>query len=136
MDDVEMAAQAGACHLELGLVPSARQSLESAVGLLAATAPHRVRDRIHYLSRLARCHIREREVEQGCRVATEALQLSQAVASARVAGKLAEFDEEVSGFTALAPVHGFREMFHQVMSVRVSFLKGRACGEHPGRQPA
>ncbi|MEY9861532.1 transcriptional regulator with XRE-family HTH domain/tetratricopeptide (TPR) repeat protein [Catenulispora sp. GAS73] len=102
VDAVEVAAQEGACYLGLGRAKEAETVLAGALTLLDEQAPHRVRDRVHYLSRLAKAHLLRPDVEQACFVATEALELSAAIGSARVAERLGEFRE------ALAPFAGTR----------------------------
>jgi hypothetical protein len=87
------------------------ESLTTAIGLIEARTPRRIRDRVHYLSRLAKCHLAERDLEQACSRATEALTLSEAIGSARVAERLREFDEALEPFGEVAPAQQFRELF-------------------------
>ncbi len=75
VDLVEITAQAGACYLDLGMTDDAATALTDAVALLKQCTPHRVRDQVHYLSRLAKCHLRAGEIEQACQTATDALLL-------------------------------------------------------------
>jgi len=56
VDGGELAAQEGACYLDLGLADQARTALRTALNLVDAAGGHRVRDRVHYLTRLAKCH--------------------------------------------------------------------------------
>ena len=111
VDAVEFAAQEGACYLELGMISESIKSLTTAIGLIEARTPHRIRDRVHYLSRLAKCHLAERDLEQACSRATEALTLSEAIDSARVAERLREFNDALEPFGEVAPAREFRELF-------------------------
>lgn len=85
--------------------------LTRALDLLAQKAPHRVRDRVHYLVRLARCHLLQREVERACDVATEAAALSDAIGSARVVERLGEFHVALDPFAASKLARDFREFY-------------------------
>jgi hypothetical protein len=111
VDEIEVAAQEGACYLDLSLVREAAVSLRRAVELLERDAPRRVRDRVHYLSRLAKCYLAEREVEQACATADDALTLSRAIGSARVIERLSEFNEALAPFEDNHEAHEFRERF-------------------------
>ena len=57
MDDIEVAAQQGACYLELGMADEAENALKTAINLIKTRAPNRIRDHVHYLSRLAKCYL-------------------------------------------------------------------------------
>ncbi|MFL6116201.1 MAG: DNA-binding protein, partial [Catenulispora sp.] len=111
VDGVEVAAQEGACYLGLGRARDAEAALASALELLDEQAPHRVRDRVHYLSRLAKAHLLVPDVEQACDVATEALNLSEAIGSARVVERLSEFRSALSPFADTRPAREFEERF-------------------------
>lgn len=111
VDEIEVFAQEGACYLDLSLTGEAAASLRHAVELLERRAPHRVRDRVHYLSRLAKCHLVEREVEQACVTAEQALTLSRAIGSARVIERLSEFNDALVPYDDNASAHEFRERF-------------------------
>lgn len=111
VDLVEVAAQEGACYLDLGMTEAAAASLTEAIGLLEQRAPHRVRDRVHYLSRLAKTHLKAGDVDQACQTATTALALSEAIGSARVAQRLGEFAKNLAPFGALDAARDFRERF-------------------------
>ncbi len=111
VDEIEVAAQEGACYLDLLLTGEAAASLRHAVELLECHAPHRVRDRVHYLSRLAKCYLAEREVEQACETADHALTLSRAIGSARVVERLSEFNEALAPFNENRDAQEFRERF-------------------------
>lgn len=113
VDDVEVTAQEGACYLGLGRAREAETVLSGAVALLDEQAPHRVRDRVHYLSRLAKAHLLRPDVEQACSIATEALELSAAIGSARVAERLGEFREALAPFADTRPGREFEERFRQ-----------------------
>jgi hypothetical protein len=111
VDAAELAAQEGACYLDLGMTREGIESLTTAIGLLEARTPRRIRDRVHYLSRLAKCHLAERDLEQACSRATEALTLSEAIDSARVAERLREFNDALEPFGEVGPARQFRELF-------------------------
>jgi len=98
VDDIELAAQEGACYLELRMARQARSSLQRAIRLLATKAPHRRRDRVHYLSRLAKCYLLEYDVEAACHTATQALDLATTIGSARVTERLREFRDALQPF--------------------------------------
>jgi hypothetical protein len=111
VDLVEVTAQAGACHLDLGMTDDAAATLAEAVTLLERRAPHRVRDRVHYLARLAACQLTAGEVDQACQTAAEAAALGDAVGSSRVAGRLAAFAGRLAPFAAVPAARDFRERF-------------------------
>jgi tetratricopeptide (TPR) repeat protein len=111
VDAAELAAQEGACYLDLGMIGEGIESLTTAIGLIEARTPRRIRDRVHYLSRLAKCHLAERDLEQACSRATEALTLSEAIDSARVAERLREFNDALEPFGEVGPARQFRELF-------------------------
>jgi tetratricopeptide (TPR) repeat protein len=122
VDDIEVAAQEGACYLDLHMVTEACAALTRALDLLAPKTPHRVRDRVHYLVRLARCYLLQREVERACEVATEAVELSEAIGSARVIERLGEFHVALDPFAASKPVRDFQELYAGVMAQRSSMI--------------
>jgi hypothetical protein len=111
VDAAELAAQEGACYLDLGMTKEGIESLTTAIGLIEVRTPRRIRDRVHYLSRLAKCHLAERDLEQACSRATEALTLSEAIDSARVAERLREFNDALEPFGEVGPARQFRELF-------------------------
>ncbi|MGH3773160.1 MAG: hypothetical protein ACRDRW_17495, partial [Pseudonocardiaceae bacterium] len=86
----------------------------------AQKAPHRVRDRVHYLVRLARCYLLQREVERACEVATEAAALSEAIGSARVVERLREFHGALDPFAASKPAIDFHELYASTVAQRLS----------------
>ncbi len=120
VDEVEITAQAGACYLDLGMTTEAGAALTRALGLLAQKAPHRIRDRVHYLVRLARCYLLQREVERACEIAAEALALSEAIGSARVIERLGEFHIALVPFAASKAARQFRELYAGVIAQRLS----------------
>lgn len=115
VDDIEVAAQEGACYLDLGMTAAAAVALTDALDLLTKRAPHRQRDRVHYLARLAKCHLIDHEVEQACVIATEALSLSDTVGSIRVVTRLKEFHDALAPFHNSAAARDFRERFTAAM---------------------
>src|SRR2546430_17695955 len=62
VDPVELAAQKGACYLDLGRYPQALDSLTTAMTQMEQLKPTHTRDRVHYLSRIARCHLAANDV--------------------------------------------------------------------------
>jgi tetratricopeptide (TPR) repeat protein len=115
VDEVEITAQAGACYLDLDMTTEAATALTKALALLAQKAPHRIRDRVHYLVRLARCYLLQHEVERACEVAVEALELSEAIGSARVVERLSEFCETLHPYASNKAAREFRELYVGVM---------------------
>lgn len=111
VDPIEVAAQEGACYLDLQMSRKAVTSLTSAIGLLSIHAPNRVRDRVHYLSRLAKCYLLDGEVEQACQTGSHALDLSRTIGSARVAERLGELAESLSLYSDVPSVIDFREQY-------------------------
>jgi len=95
-------------------------ALTRALDLLAQKAPHRVRDRVHYLVRMARCYLLQREVERACEVATESVALSEAIGSARVVERLGEFHVALDPFATSKSAQEFRELYVGVMAQRSS----------------
>ncbi|MGH3870339.1 MAG: helix-turn-helix domain-containing protein [Pseudonocardiaceae bacterium] len=118
VDEVEVAAQEGACYLDLGMTTEASVALTGALNALTEKVPHRIRDRVHYLVRLARCYLLQREVERACEVAKEAVELSGAIGSARVAERLSEFHVALRIFAASQPAREFCEFYAGVMARR------------------
>jgi len=114
VDAVELAAQAGACYLDLGRAGEAMDALTTALGLLETAGGHRVRDRVHYLSRLAKCHLLERDVEQACAVATEALSISTGIGTARVIERIEEFNAALAPYADVPASREFRERFAEL----------------------
>ncbi|MFG2149004.1 hypothetical protein ACGFRG_33110 [Streptomyces sp. NPDC048696] len=115
VDSIEVAAQEGACFLELGMSKEAVMSLPSAIGLLGIHAPNRVRNQVHYLSRLAKCYLLDREVEQACRTGRHALDFSRTIGSARVSERLGEFDELLTPYSGVSSVAAFKEEYRTSM---------------------
>lgn len=114
VDDVEVAAQRGACYLDLGMTDEAADALTEALGLLGTHAPNRARDRVHYLSRLAKCYVLDGEIERACQVGHDALALSQTIGSARITERLEELDSALSPFDRLSCVQEFKELLRMV----------------------
>ncbi len=111
VDSVEIAAQEGACYLDLGLTSKAVKSLTSAIGLLSIHSPNRVRDRVHYLSRLAKCYLLDGEVEEACRTASHALDFSRTIGSARVTERLGEFEALLNPYNGVSSAADFKEAY-------------------------
>lgn len=113
VDEVEVAAQAGACFLELRMTKDARRSLVWALRRLEKKAPHRARDAVHYLSRLAKCYLLDYEVERACSIAADALGRARSIGSARVVARLQEFHDALGPFGNNRAARDFREMFEE-----------------------
>ncbi len=103
VDDVEVTAQAGAVYLDLGLTGQADRTLRSALGLLDRRAPQRTRDRVHYLSRLAKVSLLAGNLDEACFHAEEALRDAETVGSARVRERLGEVGAALAPFAAHPP---------------------------------
>ena len=71
-------------------------------------------DRVHYLARLARCHLLDAEVEQARVIAHQALDLSHAIDSARVTERIREFHEALTPYGDHTDASLFRERFAAV----------------------
>ncbi len=93
------------------MTTEASTALTEAIDLLTRRAPHRVRDRVHYLSRLAKCQLLAGNVEQACQTAGNALELSEAIGSTRVALRLKEFADGLAPFGAVPAARDFGERF-------------------------
>lgn len=111
VDEVEVEAQAGACYLELRMPTEARRALTTALGRLSEVTPHRVRDQVHYLCRLAHCCLLECDVEQACHHAGLAVRAAQALGSRRVNDRLLEFHDQLAVFGENRAAASFREEF-------------------------
>lgn len=111
VDEIEVAAQAGACYLELRMAKPAEQALRRALHLIETTAPHRVRDSVHYMSRLAKCHLLEYDVERACATAAAAMNRAAVIGSARVAARLREFRDALEPFAGNPAARDFRELY-------------------------
>lgn len=120
VDEIEVAAQEGACYLDLGMTSQACVAMTRALDLLAQKAPHRVRDQVHYLVRLARCYLLQGEVERACEIAAEAVTLSESIGSARVIERLGEFHVARESFVASKAAREFREFYAGVIAQRLS----------------
>ncbi|GAB3207019.1 Predicted transcriptional regulator with C-terminal CBS domains [Marinactinospora thermotolerans DSM 45154] len=91
IDEIEIESQAGAVYLDMGLFDEALESLGKALALLRARAPHRFRDRSHYLTRAARAHLSQGDVATACDVAGEAFLLAEHLSSPRIDDRIREF---------------------------------------------
>lgn len=118
VDEAEVAAQEGACYVDLGMTTEAGVALTRALNVLAEKVPHRTRDQVHYLVRLARCYLLQREVERACEVAKEAVALSEAIGSVRVVERLGEFHVTLGPFAASQPAREFCELYAGVLARR------------------
>jgi transcriptional regulator with XRE-family HTH domain len=90
VDRIELAAQRGACFLDLKMPVAAVAALTDAIAFIASVAPGRVRDLAHYSIRLALAHLAAGSPEQAVDVAGRAYVLAGQVASARVSERFSE----------------------------------------------
>jgi len=118
VDEIEVAAQEGACYLDLGMATEAGAALTTALDLLVQEAPHRTRDQVHYLVRLARCSLLQREVERACEIANDAVSPSEAIGSPRVIERLGEFCTALDQFGTCKAVREFRQLYATVIVQR------------------
>jgi hypothetical protein len=102
------------------MTAEASTALIRALELLKIRAPHRVRDRVHYLSRLAKCSLLDQEVERACEIAAEGLALNDAIGSARVVERLTELSTALEPFSDNEAARDFRDLFATVMALRQS----------------
>lgn len=110
VDEIEVNAQAGACYLDLGLHGQAEAALIRSITLLKLHRPERVRDHVHYLSRLAKCRLLAGDLEHASRSGMQALDLALTMGSSRVIEHIAEFSTALQDVDA--PVaRDFRERF-------------------------
>jgi tetratricopeptide (TPR) repeat protein len=130
VDEIELSAQEGACYLELRLPREASANLKYALHLLRARAPHRVRDQVHYLSRLAKCDLLDYEVEAACKTAHEALRLAGFIGSPRIINRLGEFNDALQPFARNEAARDFRERF----AVTTKSICPPASREYDGQQ--
>lgn len=96
--EVEIAAQRGACLLDLEMPEDAIDALKRAIALLETAAPDHHRDLAHYKTRLASAHLLQGEPEQAAHVAGEAHEVVMQVGSARVAERLRELVIDLEEF--------------------------------------
>lgn len=111
VDEIELSAQEGACYLELRMPAEATQALRHALVLQQSQTPHRVRDHVHYLSRVAKCDLLNYEVEAACHTAHQALQIAEPLGCSRVIERLREFRCALQPFAKNAAARDFCEAF-------------------------
>jgi hypothetical protein len=102
IDEIELAAQRGACFLDLGRhTPAERKkfgceaadALRVAIEGIKMRAPERMRDLVHYMIRLASAYALQDEPFKAVSIAEEASILAEYIGSARVSKR---FDELVA----------------------------------------
>jgi tetratricopeptide (TPR) repeat protein len=118
VDEIELQAQAGACYLELRMAREARGALRQALRRLDTQAPHRLRDRVHYLSRLAKCQLLTFDVDAACQTAQDALRLAGQLGSPRVVERLREFDNALEPYAKNQAARGFRTAIRTLAAQR------------------
>lgn len=111
VDQREVSAQKGACYLDLGMHRQAAAALTEALRLLDQHTPTHARDRVHYLARLAKCHLLSRDLDQACAVAHEALDTGWILGSARVIERISEFHVALAPYAGQRDVRVFRDRF-------------------------
>jgi tetratricopeptide (TPR) repeat protein len=112
VDQREIAAQKGACYLDLGMPGEAITALTEALRLLDRHTPTHARDRVHYLSRLAKCHLLAGDLDQACATAHETLDSGWMLTSARVVERLSEFHAALAPYAVHRDVRVFRDRFN------------------------
>ncbi|HEV2373542.1 MAG TPA: hypothetical protein VGS19_15385 [Streptosporangiaceae bacterium] len=95
VDRVELAAQRGACFLDLGMPAQAATAVSEAIGLLTGSAPHRVRDLAHYKTRLALAHLAAGDLDAVMAAGTEAGTIVSRITSSRIRERFAELTAAV-----------------------------------------
>ncbi|OLT34370.1 hypothetical protein BJF79_07315 [Actinomadura sp. CNU-125] len=96
--EVEIAAQRGACLLDLGLYEEAVEEIQRTIALLETAAPDHLRDLAHYKTRLASAHLRQGEPGQAAEVAGQAHGLALQIGSARVNERFDDLVTELEPF--------------------------------------
>lgn len=118
VDEREVTAQKGACYLDLGMHRQATAALLEAVRLLDQHTPTQVRDRVHYLSRLAKCHLLAGDLDQACAAGHEALDHGWTLGSARVVDRIGEVHSALAPHARYREVRVFRDRFSAFMQSR------------------
>jgi transcriptional regulator with XRE-family HTH domain len=118
VDEREVAAQRGACYLDLGQYQQAVAALTEALQLLDQRTPTQARDRVHYLSRLAKCHLLAGDLDQACATAHEALDHGWTLGSARVVERIGEFHAALAPYARYREIRAFRDRFSAFMQSR------------------
>jgi len=88
--ETELAAQRGACYLDLGRADEAISELSQAIDLLQTTTPDHMRDLAHYKIRLASACLLQDELEKAVQVTREAFTVTTQIGSARVNERFSE----------------------------------------------
>jgi tetratricopeptide (TPR) repeat protein/DNA-binding XRE family transcriptional regulator len=115
VDEIELSAQEGACYLELRMPTEAIRALKHALRLQQCSAPYRVRDQVHYLSRVAKCELLNYDVEAACHTAREALRLAGDLGSPRVAERLHEFRDALQPYAKNKIAQEFCAVFSETI---------------------
>ncbi|MFA1538050.1 helix-turn-helix domain-containing protein [Actinomadura monticuli] len=119
VSEVEIAAQRGACLLDLAkahpaMAHQAVESLQNVVAQVEAAEPDHQRDLAHYRTRLASAHLLQGEPARAAQVAETAYETTLQIGSARVAER---FEELMTSFEPYEDVPEVRDM--------VATVKGR-----------
>ncbi|ROO87446.1 hypothetical protein EDD29_5054 [Actinocorallia herbida] len=109
---LEMTAQQGACHLDLGDAASAITATTEAIRLIETRHPHHVRDLAHYKIRLATAYARSGEPEHAAELADQAHAITRRIGSARVDGRLRELLRTLDGYDS----PGVRKVVERLMA--------------------
>ncbi len=118
VSDVEIAAQRGACLLDLSkarpaMADQAVECLQDVVTRVEAATPDHQRDLAHYQTRLASAHLLQGEPAQAAQIAETAYKTASQIGSARVAER---FDELLTSFE---PYKDVPEVQAMVAAVKV-----------------
>jgi hypothetical protein len=100
-DRAGLQSAAGTCYTLLGLPEAARQAIEEAIKL---TREREVREQAVYLARLAGTHILQGEMEQTCRLSTEAITVAEETGCARAVQRVRELRRELDPWSDTKPV--------------------------------
>jgi hypothetical protein len=109
VDEIELAAQRGACFLDLGMQArpvaerarfgrQAADTLEIAIEGIETRASERTRDLVHYSIRLASAYALQDEPRKAVSVAEEAYTLARNIESARVSERFTELIPLLDGY--------------------------------------
>jgi hypothetical protein len=93
------------------MYPQALASLTTAVTLMEQLKPTHTRDWVHYLSRIAKCHLAKNDIEEACLIGHQAMDAAVTLGSTRVLNQLSEFNDSLALHESNAVAKGFREQF-------------------------
>jgi len=112
MDEAALACETGRCFLEANQPQQAAELLRQGLSFFS---PSYLREHAYWLSVLATAHLRQREVEQACAVASQALNLlTGQVNSPRIVNHLHDFQQELTPYDVPC-VREFTERARQLL---------------------